>query len=233
MTTPTFPVQRRSGAVMPDHLWVNVPQLTEDQCKELAVLCAARAKAIAPKVSGQGARGIKEFHGKGYFGLRWDSSYLWYVESGTKPHTLRSIAGKTVPMWLPDPLGRLAHDNPKAKTRITEDGRKQTLIFRRAAKMGQHKDVVKRDSKGRLQVRQVPASYPGAAGRINLRRWPDFPGGTGTNGRIMSTIARPHIGVRWRHPGIVGKHFMAHAITSVCFEAGIGRRRINATYKKQ
>jgi hypothetical protein len=154
------------------------------------------------------------------------SSDSLYVTTG---HTLTH---NTIPMWLPDPLGRLHRENPKNKTRVTVDGRQEVLFFRKVAKIGQTKNAIRRDSHGRLQVRSVPASYPGAAGRINLRQFPDFPGGTG-NGRIMSTIERPHVGVRWRHPGIVGKHFMAHSITTVCQEYGITASRINATFRKQ
>lgn len=233
MTSPvTLRVQRRSGVRLPDRLWVSAPGVSAKDCAVLARMAASRAQSIAPKVSGAGARGIKPVSGRGFFGLSWDQTHLWYVEEGTKARTMRSLAGKIIPMWLGDPLGRLHRENPKAETRVTVDGRHEVLIFRRVAKIGQTKNAIRRDSQGRLQVRPVPASYPGAAGRINLRQFPDFPNGTG-NGRIMSTIERPHVGVRWRHPGIIGKHFMAHAITSVCREYAIPASKINATYRKQ
>jgi hypothetical protein len=227
-----MPIARRTGVIVPDRMWVSAPGVSTSDCRHLAALCASRAQSIAPKVSGAGARGIKPISGDGFFGLSWDQTHLWYVEEGTAARTMRSLAGRIIPMWLPDPLGRLHREYPKNETRVTVDGRHEVLIFRRVAKIGQTKNVIRRDSHGRLQVRSKPASYPGAAGRINLRQFPDFPNGTG-NGRIMSTIERPHVGVRWRHPGIVGKHFMAHSITSVCQEYGIGAKRINATFRKQ
>jgi hypothetical protein len=122
---------------------------------------------------------------------------------------MKSLAGKTIPMWIDDPDGEVAkEEGPKAKTRVTADGRRQTLIFRHAAPIGSRKMVFKRG-----QWVSVPRSYPGAPGRINNRS---------SNGRI----AAGNVGVRWRHPGIESRHYLNRSIEEVAFRYGIFPDRV-------
>lgn len=153
-----------------------------------------------------------------------DAEDSLYVTSGY------TLTHNTIPMWVDDWTGELHRANPKAKTRITANGRRQILIFRKAGKIGARKRVAVRDAKGRLvRWRDVPQSYPGAPGRISHREWmpPDK-----TTGRISRLISRPHVGVRWRNPGLVPREFMQHAIQTVAREYGIMNIQVYATYQR-
>ena len=198
-----------SAGVLPDAIYVLVDGLTAADAWRLARQARDLARTRAPKVSGASARGLDPYWGEGFFGVRWTRPTLWYVERGSGPHTMKALAGKTIPMWVPDPLGRLAAQNPKAKSRVTVDGRRQVLIFRRAARLGQRKQVV-RQVAGRRVTTDVPASYPGAPGRIALRSM---------SGQVLGG----NVGVRWRHPGIFGRHFIVRSIIDVAEASGLGR----------
>jgi hypothetical protein len=220
---------RTTGAVIPDRLYIKAPEYNDRQCEYLAKQAAAFTRAIAPKLSGRGAAGIKPYWGRGFFGIRWDHSYMWYQEKGTNPFTMRSLAGKTIPMWIDDPTGSERRANPKAKTRIVANGRTQVLIFRKAAKIGSRKRVAVRDGKGRLlRHKTVPRSYPGAPGRIARTTYHEQYG-THT-GKIAKLLPRPHVGVRWRNPGIVGREFMHYSLLEVAQMARVADTTIHSTY---
>ncbi len=148
-----------------------------------------------------------------------------YVTSGY------TLTHNTIPMWIDDPTGAEARRNPKAERRITVNGRRQIRIFRKAAKPGQRKRVAVRDGQGRLvRWRDVPASYPGAPGRIARRAYNDR---MGTNsGKIAKLVPRPHVGVRWRHPGIVHREFMQHGLSQIAAVARVPDQTIYATYRR-
>lgn len=140
-----------------------------------------------------------------------------------------TVTHNTIPMWVDDWTGEMHRADPKAKTRITANGRRQILIFRKVGKIGARKRVAVRDGQGRLQRwRSVPQSYPGAPGRIVQRQW----GPVGSTGRIALLLSMPHVGVRWRHPGLMPREFMQHAIQQVAMANGIEDTRIYATYKR-
>lgn len=223
---------RITGTVMPDRLYVLAPGLDRAQTRPLANQSAAFARAISPKLSGRGAQGIKPYYGDGYFGVRWDRSYIWWQEQGINPFTMHKLAGKVIPMWIDDPTGSEARKNPKAKTRVTVSGRRQVLIFRKASKHGERKRVAVRDRSGRLKYwRDVPKSFPGAPGRISHREFDEVR--ATTTGRIATRLSRPHVGVRWRHPGVVGREFMQYAISETARMAGIEDQTIYATYRRR
>ena len=74
--------------------------------------------------------------------------------------------------------------------------------------------------------RTVPASYPGAAGRIRNReaRHPyTTPGkAAGQISSIGPSQAVTHnVGVRWRHPGLMGRHFLQEGITQAANANGV------------
>lgn len=214
------------SAVKPDRMYVLIDGLDLRTSRRLSRIAMARAQANAPKLSGMGSRGIQPYWGEGFFGLRWEADYLWYQNQGIRAFTMRSLAGKTIPMWIDDPTGKVQQENPKAERRIIS-GRRQVLLFRRAAKIGARKQVVSRDGRGRVLRRDVPASYPGAPGRI-ARREANQP--HTTVGRAAGAIAGGNVGVRWRFPGTVGRKFLDYAITSVCTEAGLGIPPLYTTY---
>ena len=167
-----------------------------------AVAFAVRA---APKLTGEAASNMAPIFGTGFFGIRWTLPYLWYQEMGIRAFTMNKLAGKTIPMWIDDPTGRERSQNPRAQTRVTESGRIQILIFRRAANKGQRKMRKMPDG----TMRDVPASYPGAPGRIAKREaarpWT-------TSGKVGGQIAKGNVGVRWRHPGMESRYFMHDAL---------------------
>lgn len=222
---------RLTGSTIPDRLYVLAPGLDRRQTAMLARQAVAFSQSISPKMSGRAAAGIKPYSGVGFFGVRWDRPYLWYQEAGINPFTMRSLAGKTIPMWIDDPLGYEHRANPKAKTRMTANGRRQVLIFRKAAPIGSRKRSAVRDREGRLlRWREVPRSYPGAPGRITHREWHPTRGATG---RIARMVSRPHMGVRWRHPGLVPREFMQYAIKEVAQMAGVADTQVYATYRRR
>jgi len=190
--------------MLPERMMTRIPDrmivVMEDMndiayMKYLAEQALSAAQARMPKITGNLARSLSVVFGSNFWGIYFPDKKAWFLEQGTKPFTMNNLAGKTIPMWINDPNGELARQQGrKAKTRVTVDGRKQTLIFRKAANKGERKVAMRR---GRLT--NVPRSYPGAPGRIGTRS---------QNGRI----AAGNVGVRWRHPGIQGRAYMNEAI---------------------
>lgn len=224
-------VVRNTGAVIPDRLYIRCPGQPKTQTRKWANAAVREARYLSPKLSGRAAEGIKSYYGDGFFGVRWDRPYLWYQEGGIRPFTMRSLANKVIPMWIDDWTGAEHRANPNAPTRITATGRRQILIFRKAAPIGSRKRVAVRDAQGRLQRwRDVPRSYPGAPGRISHREWHPVAGNTG---RISRMISRPHMGVRWRHPGLVPREFMQYALQQVAQNAGLPDIQVYATYRRR
>lgn len=203
-------LQQTSGRI-PTHLYME-GDLTAYQAHAIALDAVAIARRNMPKFSGQGARQLRPVWGHGYFGIVWDDPSVWYQEVGIRPFTMRNLAGKTIPMWIKDPTGEERRKNPKAETRQGEDGVVRVLVFRRAARMGQRRQVMRR---GRPV--DVPMSYPGAPGRISSREIP----GTGREGRKGGQIARHNVGVRWRHPGLVGRSFLFRGLTQAALQHGL------------
>lgn len=230
-TLPVAPPVRTTGHVLPNTLYIRAPGLKANQTAMLAKQAAAFAQVLSPKLSGRGAQGIKPYSGNGYFGLKWDRSYMWFQDQGINPFTMTKLAGKVIPMWIDDPTGTEARANPKAKKRITANGRRQILIFRKAAKLGARKRVAVRDRRGRLmRWRDVPASYPGAPGRISHRQFDEVRGSV--TGKIAKRVPRPHVGVRWRHPGIVGREFLHYALQETARLAQIEDLTIYAVHRR-
>jgi hypothetical protein len=195
----------------------------EQSCQYLAIEAVSHARLTMPRVSGATANRLQPISGNGWFGIYFPDRHTWFLEHGTKAHTMRSLAGRTIPMWVADQDGSIRAKNPKTKTRLTEDGRLQVLIFRRVAAIGQRK-FVRRKNKvtGKIEVTAVPASYPGAPGRINRR----VPGGFGPSG---GQIATGNVGVRWRHPGLRPMQFLNSAIAESAFGAGLFINDVYAT----
>lgn len=186
---------------LPTQMWAAVPSLSEDDAVDPAFMAVEVARFMAPKLTGDSSASFIPLVGEGQFGIGWEQAHVWYQDQGTRPFTMTSLAGKTIPMWIDDPTGKERADNPKAKTRTTASGKTQVLIFRRAANIGQRK-TVDRPPKGLVNV---PASYPGAPGRIAKRHVgkPDT-----MPGKIGGHIAAGNVGVRWRNPGLHGRHFL-------------------------
>lgn len=200
---------------LPNRLVMRVPGIDPRLAFQAAHDATWMARRLAPKLTGSGARMLTPYYFGDEFGIAWpdEADYMWLQESGISPFTMRALAGRTIPMWVDDPTGSERRDNPKAKTRVTESGRTQVLIFRRVGKIGATKRV--RTMGGAM--RTVPQSYPGAPGRIATREIaPPYPPGRVT-GRI-ATGTRPHVGVRWRHPGLHPRSFMQHALLRVAAE---------------
>lgn len=205
------------GSNVPDQLIMTVVGLKIGQAKVLAQKATRYAKQGAPKLTGQSSSRFEAVWGEEYFGVRWYDSYVWYQDKGIAPFTMRRLAGKTIPMWIDDPTGQVARENPKSKTRITMTGRKQTLLFRRAAKMGARKWVTKMVGGVATRV-NVPASYPGAPGRIAGR----VPGKPNTpTGYRGGAIMKGNQGVRWRHPGLQDREYLEYGLLRAVYEAGL------------
>lgn len=218
MTAGGSPGLGVAPGVVPDALYVLVDGLSDDRAWGLAVQATKLARTRVPRLTGRAARSLWPYYGAGFFGVRWSEPHLWYAEAGTRPRTMRSLAGKTIPMWVADEDGSLRRADPKIKKRVTEDGRQQVLIFRKAARIGQRKGVVRRVGGARTVV-SVPASYPGAPGRIARRT---------ESGRVDAG----NVGVRWRHPGAQPGRYLTSAIADVAQQAGLGQREVHATLRR-
>lgn len=217
--TPELHISER-----PDRLLVLIPGMRPAQARRIALDALKIARRNAPKLTGQSAKRMQPLYGKGFYGLFFGDSPLWFQENGIRPFTMNNLQGKTIPMWIDDPTGAERARNPKAKTRRTESGKTQVLIFRRAAMKGQRKTVKRRNKvTGQIETTSVPMSYPGAPGRIAQR---EAPSPRTRAGRLGGQVARGNVGVRWRHPGISPRKFMNNALTIASGIHGIAPTRI-------
>lgn len=213
--------------VLPDRYFARTEEDVEESfCEILAIEATAVARALMPKLTGAGARGLRPIWGRSMFGITWEDNYVWYQNQGISPFTMDALQGKVIPMWVDDPYGDQLRRNPKSRTRVTEDGRTQILIFRRAARKGEKKIVTEtrwaEGIGGRRQRhtfnRVVDAHYPGAPGRVS-RRYATRP--FKTEGKIAGRIARGNTGVYWRHPGLHGKYFLNEGIQAAADSYGV------------
>ena len=187
-------------APSPDGWVAVVTDLPQAQSQRLAVAAVEFARQMAPRVSGRGARGFLPASGEGWFGIFSREGYMMFQNEGTRPRVMRELAGKTIPMWITDEDGSMTAGVPAEKrgerTRVTDDGRRQVLIFRKAAPIGSTK--TRRSARGRLIT--VPRAYPGAPRR-------------GPHGYFQ--------GVHWRHPGLRGRQFAQDALAVTADRAGV------------
>lgn len=215
----------RLGAGEPDRFVMRAEGLSEQEARYLAVDAVYTARMTMPRVSGTTASRLAPLYAEGWFGIYFPDPWVWFMEHGTGPRTMRSLAGKTVPMWVSDEDGSLRAKNPKIRVRTTADGRTQVLIFRKAAQLGQRKQVRRRNKwTGVMETVWTVASYPGAPGRINRRS-----DGMGWGNGDAGQIARGNVGVRWRHPGLRALQFLNSAIAGVAFRSNIPLTTIYAT----
>jgi hypothetical protein len=210
----------------PDRMIYVAPDMEVEQCYEAAQLAVAHAQALCPKLTGTGASGIRPIFGEGYFGLTWTMPYIWVQNTGAKPFLMRSLAGKTIPMWVDDPIGTTIRDNPKAKTRTTASGRTQVLIFRKAAPIGSRKTVKRKGPGGATISVDVPRSYPGAAGRIAQR---EAAAPYTTPGKLGGRVAAGNIGIRWYFPGLSPRSFLEEGLQRAASHMG-ARGHISVAY---
>lgn len=209
----------------PDRLIMLIDGLPGNRARNMANAAVREARRIMPKLTGRAASRLQPLYGSGYCGILWADSYVWFQEQGIRPFTMFSLAGKTIPMWVDDPTGTEREKNPKAPTRVTLSGKTQMLIFRRAAMPGQTRTVRRKIADGTYQEFTVPASYPGAPGRIGKR---ETSRPFTTPGRVPGAIARGNIGVRWRHPGLAPRQFLNHSLSLAAEQGGIIPVRIYA-----
>lgn len=209
----------------PDRMIMIEKDLHPNRARAAARDAVRLARRAMPKMSGAAARGMQPIYGKGYFGISWATEVVWYQDHGTKPFTMKNLAGKVIPMWIDDPTGQERRDNPKSKTRVTESGKVQVLIFRRAALIGQRKKVYRRDPKTGLKVlvSDKPMHYPGAPGRI---AWREAAAPWTRPGKRGGQIHPGNIGVWWRHPGIKPRSFLNTSMTTAAQKAGLLPERV-------
>lgn len=197
----------------PDRMVMALDGINRRDCRILAIEALSRARLNAPKLSGTSARRMEAIWGTGWIGIRWLDQQVWFQERGVRPFTMTKLAGKLIPMWIDDPTGRERKANPKAKTRVTASGRTQVLIFRKAARIGARRNIKRKDA-----WVNVPASYPGAPGRIALR---EAPAPHTQVGKVGGRIAAGNIGVRWRHPGLHPRQFLEGGLREAAYAHGL------------
>lgn len=177
----------------PDRIIMIVEGMSGKRARNAALLALRECRRKMPKMSGASAARLQPIYGKGYFGLFWQDSYVFFQDHGIRPFTMRSLQGKTIPMWIKDPTGQMRAKNPKAKVRTTMSGIVEVLIFRKATK-------------------------PGAPGRIGVREM-KAPGTT--PGRVGGRIAKGNVGVKWRHPGLSPRLFLNNSMSLAAQWSGI------------
>lgn len=211
-----------SFSEIPNKAVMGADGLSMVRARQVAVDAARLARLYAPKVSIASSSRFYPIWGEGWFGVTWEHPYVWFNEAGIRPFTMRNLAGKTIPMWVNDRDGKEQRKNPKAKTRVTADGRTQVLIFRRAAKVGQRKRAW-RNVGGKMTRVDVPASYPGAPGRIAVNRSKGIErqGDVDPSVKNPGWIAKGNVGVRWRHPGINPGRFLARGLGEAAIRNGL------------
>lgn len=215
----------RLGAGIPDRMVMRAEGFGENETRFLALDAVYTARTTMPRVTGASASRLVPIYQDGWFGIYFPDNWTWFMEQGTGPRTMRSLAGKTVPMWVYDEDGQLRAKNKRIKVRTTQDGRTQVLIFRKAAQLGQRKQVRRRNRlTGEMETVWTVASYPGAPGRINRRS-----SGMGWGQGAAGQIAPGNSGVRWRHPGLRALQFLNAAVAGVAFRANIPLTTIYAT----
>lgn len=192
---------------VPDRLEAIVPGLSRKDAEHLAKLAVKHARQIAPKATGTGAKRLLPYFKAGAFGIRILDNYMWFQELGIKPFTMTALEGKTIPMWVADPYGKIRSKDKKAKTRTT-NGHVEVLIFRRVGEKA-----------------QGSKTYPGAPGRIALRHAgrPHT-----TAGKVGGRIHQSNVGVHWRHPGLHARHFLYHGIMQAADEHAIDVEKVIA-----
>lgn len=206
----------------PDRMVMMVDGLGAEEARYMAVDATYTARMSMPRVTGATASRLTPISGRGWFGILFPDSWVWYMEHGTNPFTMVNLAGKTIPMWVDDQDGSARAKNPKARTRTTQDGRFQVLIFRKAARIGQQRVKTRRNPvTGSLERSSVPASYPGAPGRIANRA--QGQGWEGSRVAVLRAgqVARGNVGVRWRHPGLRAAQYINSAIAQVAFRSNV------------
>jgi hypothetical protein len=207
----------------PDRMILVVDGLRGARARGLANVALREARRVMPKLTGRAASRLFPLYGSGYFGIGWQDSYAWFQEQGIRPFTMFALAGKTIPMWVDDPAGSEREKNPRAQVRTTLSGKVQVLIFRRAAMPGQRRTLRRKKPDGSWETYTVPASYPGAPGRIGRR---ESAQPRTTAGKVPGAIAKGNVGVRWRHPGLAPRQFLNHSITLAAGQSGIAPTRL-------
>ena len=199
----------------PHQAVMGIPGMDIEQAELVATKALERTKDYLPRATGGSSATLATIFGHEWFGLEWDADAIWYQEEGIKPFTMRSLAGKTIPMWVKDRDGSMRTKNPKIKQRTRADtGEIEVLIFRKAAQLGARKESCK-VIKGKLVQQNVPASYPGAPGRIAVNRSQGVirQGDVDPNASNPGQIAKKNVGVRWRHPGLDAGRYMVRGMT--------------------
>ena len=196
------------GTRTPDQIYMEIDGLSDEDAYKIAQEAVILCRRNAPKLTGDSAKRITPIWGPGYFGVHWVNARVWYQNTGIHPFVMRSLAGHVIPMWVDDLNGEQAMKNPKAKTRTTASGKRQILIFRRVAQMGQRKIVTKKIA-GTTRTYSIPLSYPGSPGRIAMREAGDP---NTTKGKVAGQIAKGNIGLRWYHPGLHPRNFLEHGL---------------------
>lgn len=207
----------------PDRLIMKVKNLDAAAARFMANQAVREARRKMPKATGQSAKRLEPIWGDGYFGIRFPDAYVWYQENGIKAFTMKSLAGKTIPMWVSDRDGSIRARNPKAKVKVAANGETKVLIFRKAAKMGQRIDKTRKVAGGGKETYSTVASYPGAPGRISVRQ---AASPLTTSGKVGGQIAAGNGGVRWRHPGLQARFFLNNAMTLAAQWNGVLPERI-------
>ena len=204
----------------PDRVVMLADGLNPNRARNIANEAVREARTKMPKMSGDSARRLQPIYGKGFFGIYFPDSVVWFQDHGIRPFTMNNLQGKTIPMWIDDPTGAERAKNPKAKTRTTASGKVQVLIFRKVAKRGTRVVRTRTDAKTGIKrvVEDRPGSYPGAPGRIGVR---ESGRPNTTSGRVAGAIGRGNGGVKWRHPGIAPRLFLNNAMTMAAQRNGI------------
>jgi len=135
-----------------------VTGLDATQSRFYADLAVKEARSEMPKFWGARWR-LNAIWGRGYYGISWSDSYVWFQNKGISAFTMNSLKGKTIPMWVTDEDGSLRAKNPKIEQRTRDDGTQQVLIFRRASRPGAPGRISKRAPNGQIAKGNVGVKW--------------------------------------------------------------------------
>lgn len=91
----------RLADARPDRILILDSRIPAREASRIATSAVLIARQRAPKLSGNGALSLQPVSGEGMAGIYFPDPVMWYQDHGTKPFTMRNLAGKAQPLTEP------------------------------------------------------------------------------------------------------------------------------------
>jgi hypothetical protein len=91
----------------PDRIIMLIPGLNPNRARNISLAAVRIARQTMPKMTGDSARRLQPLYGKGFFGIYFPDSYVFFQDHGVRPFTMTKIAGKAQPLdeFVLTPIG--------------------------------------------------------------------------------------------------------------------------------